>query len=258
MFAIAPNLSIVLGGILTTHFGWVSCFYFLIAYTLVLLVASTFLPETLKEEDKVPLDLIKIKEGYLPKLTNTKLLVASVLMGGAASATYLFASEAPFIGIRQLGLSPDSYGLLNFIPPIGLVVGSSLSHFLAGKKEPLSLLLWGITISFVSALVMFFVFLFGGVTVWSLFLPVPFIYVGVSLVLANASAIAMTHARNKAYGSAMMSFINLGICVIVLLGVEIVAGHERLLMPITFLCVFFVMFFLRKYLYHIICNSKES
>jgi MFS family permease len=252
MFAVAPNLSIVIGGFLTTRFGWVSCFYFLIAYSVFLLIATKFLPETLKVKDRIPLDLEKIKEGYLPRLRNTKLLVASALMGGAASATYLFASEAPFIGIKQLGLRADTYGLLNFIPPIGLVTGSILSHFFAGKKEQLTMLLAGITVSFVSSLAMLFLFLFGNISVWSLFLPVPFIYVGVSLVLSNASALALTHARNKANGSAMMSFINLGICAFVLLGVETVTSHQRLLMPATFSCVFFIMFFLRKYLYKII------
>ncbi len=257
MFAIAPNLSVVLGGFLTSNFGWVSCFYFLIAYSLVLFVAATFLPETIEKIDEHALNMSTIRNGYVEKLKDKKVVVASILMGGGVSAIYLFASEAPFIGIRQLGLTPDIYGLLNFIPPIGLIVGSLLANIFAGKKEPLTLLSLGIFISLVSSAIMFFLFFFGNTTVWSFFFPVPFIYVGVSLVLANSSAIVMTYARNKANGSAIMSFISLGICVLVLLGVEMVASHEPYLMPITFVCVFFLMFLIRKYLAHIIYSSQK-
>ncbi len=41
VFAMGPGISIAIGGFLTTHFKWVSCFYFLILYSLFLLVSST-------------------------------------------------------------------------------------------------------------------------------------------------------------------------------------------------------------------------
>ncbi len=141
---------------------------------------------------------------------------------------------------------------------MGLVVGSALANIFAGKKEAINLILLGTSISFLSAIAMLILFLLGSITVWSLFLPVPFIYVGVSLVLSNCASISMTYARNKANGSAMMNFINLGMCVVILLSVEALASHQRLLMPATFVCVFFLMFFIRKYLAHIICQSQKS
>ena len=43
-FAVAPGLSIALGGFLTTDYGWESCFYAVLLYSLVILGFSIFLP----------------------------------------------------------------------------------------------------------------------------------------------------------------------------------------------------------------------
>ena len=202
-----------------------------------------------------PLDLTKIKDGYLAKLKNKKLVFSAVLMGAGTSTIYLFASEAPFIGISYIGLTPDIYGLLNFIPPIGIIIGSAISNVFAGKKEPLTLILLGICIACVSAAAMLMLFIFEQITFWTLFLPIPFIYVGYTLVFSNSSTLALTYARNKANGSAMMNFINLGVCVFILLIVEAIASHQLLLMPVTFVSVFFLMFFIRKYLAYIVYKA---
>ncbi len=255
VFAIGPSASVALGGFLTAHFGWVSCFYFLIAYSLFLLIATSYLPETIKKLDRDALILKKIREGYCAKLKNKTLITASVLMGLGSSTIYLFASEAPFVGISYIGLTPEAYGLLNFIPPAGMIVGSILVNILAGKKEPFSVILLGIFIALSSSLVMLGLFLLGSISLWSLFLPMPFIYIGDTLVFSNASSFAMTYARNKSNGSAVMNCINLAMCVLILLAVEALASHHLLVMPITFATVFFLMFFMRKYLSHVMSHS---
>ena len=44
-FAISPGISIAIGGILTRQFGWESCFYFLAAYSLFILLLRPFSPK---------------------------------------------------------------------------------------------------------------------------------------------------------------------------------------------------------------------
>jgi MFS family permease len=62
VFAIGPALGVAMGGFLTSRFGWVSYFYFLIVYSLFLLVSSAFLSETTKKVEKDALDLKVIKK----------------------------------------------------------------------------------------------------------------------------------------------------------------------------------------------------
>lgn len=244
-FAIAPGLAIALGGFLTNALGWESCFYFLTFYSLLLLLLSFFLPETLKSLDKKALHYNKILTGLALQLKNRILVSSALIMGCATSFVYLFASEAPFIGISQIGLKADTYGLLNFIPPIGMIVGSYFSHRIAGTREIRSILTLGILITVVASLTMFVLFLFNFVSPYSLFIPMPFIYIGLSLIFSNSSGLAMTQAQDKSNASAMMNFINMSTSVIVLLVLEGIALHRSYILPLFFLCLCCVMFILR-------------
>ena len=245
-FAIAPGLAIALGGLLTDQFGWTSCFYFLAAYSVLLLLLCIFLPETSHGIDPEALEPAKIKEGFLKKLKNKKLVTCAFIMGCATSFVYLFASEAPFIGIETLGLEADEYGALNFIPPIGMIIGSFFSYQLAGKKDILSIILLGIVISTLGAIAMLTLFLGGVINLWTLFIPMPFIYIGLSFIFSNASGLAMSHAQNKSNASAVMNFINMGVAVLSLVLIEALPTHQAYNLPLFFLILGIVMFVLRS------------
>lgn len=255
-FAIAPGLAIALGGILTDKFGWESCFYFLTGYSVLLFILSFFLPETGPEPDPEALNLANIKTGYLQKLKNKKLVTCALLMGCGTSFVYLFASEAPFIGIGRIGLKADVYGLLNFIPPVGMIIGSVCANLLAGKKNPLAVIQQGILISLACSLLILFLFLLDIVTPWSLFIPMPFLYIGLALVFSNASSLAMTHAKNKSNASAVMNFINMGVSVITLFIVEALPEHQPFIMPLFFILIGGAMILLRMRLQVLFTNAK--
>ncbi len=243
-FAVAPGLAIALGGLLTAQFRWESCFYFLTAYSALLLSLSILLPETSQQQDLDALSFTKIKSGLIQKLKNKKLVTYSLIMGCATSFVYLFASEAPFIGINQIGLRADEYGFLNFIPPIGMIIGSLFSHQLAGKREGLSIIMLGIVITSIASITMLWLFLLDRITLWSLFIPMPIIYIGLSLIFSNASGLALSHTKNKSNASAVMNFINIGICVVSLLIIEALPPHQPYVLPLFFLllsCVIFVL-----------------
>lgn len=234
-FAIAPGLAIGLGGFLTSHFGWEGCFYFLTLYSIVLFGLSFLLPETQKEPDLEALNIAKIKTGFVQKLTNKRLVICALIMGCTTSFVYLFASEAPFIGIERIGLKVDEYGLLNFIPPIGMIIGSFFANQLAGKRENISILLLGILIALVCSIAMLLLFLSGFVTLWTLFVPMPFVYIGLSLIFSNASGLAMSQTKDKSNASAVMNFINMGVSVFSLLLIEALPIHETYTLPLFFL-----------------------
>jgi|ERR1700722_16026643 len=244
-FAIAPGLAIALGGLITNQFGWESCFYFLTVYSALLLLLSIRLPETGQEKDLEALNGTKIVTGLLKKLKNRDLVTCAIIMGCATSFVYLFASEAPFVGINHIGLRADTYGLLNFIPPVGMIIGSFFAHQLAGKKNILTIMVMGIGIALLGSIVMFISFLGGTINIWSLFIPMPFIYIGLSLIFSNASGLAMTGAKNKSNASAVMNFINMGTSVLALTTIESLPSHKVYVLPLFFLFLGCLMLILR-------------
>jgi MFS transporter, DHA1 family, multidrug resistance protein len=219
-FAIAPGLAIATGGFLTKYVSWYSCLYAILFYSVIMLLLSCKLPETLHKDHAVPLNLHNITEGYLTKLRNKTLIKSSLLMGCGTSFIYLFASLGPFTGMNEAGMSPETYGLYNFIPPIGMILGFYLTQVLQNKIKSMDQIKLGITLSAMFTSILMFAFLKGMINPLTLFLPIPGLYVGLSLVFSNASSISIASATNKSNASAMTNFLNMGLCVLVLFGTE--------------------------------------
>lgn len=247
-FALAPCLATAIGGALTLHLGWQSCFYFLIGYSLLICFLGSLLPETAPSKDLNALNIEKIAAGYLEKFRSKELVACGLIMGCMSAIIYLFATEAPFIGIEKIGLSPDTYGLLTFIPPIGMITGSLITKWLTGKKDPHFLMLLAGLSSLVISTLMLGLFILGPVNVWTLFIPMPFLFVGLAFLFANTSALAMVRAKNKSNASCVMNFINMGTAVVALLLLELLPVHEAFFMPLLFVLFSGFILLLRRHI----------
>lgn len=243
-FAITPGLGVALGGILNDHFGWTSCFYACAIYGLVLLWLVTRLPETQKTLNLNPFTFKSLLHEYSKQFKNTELVLGGLLMGSSTCFVYVFAAIAPFIAITLFGINSAEYGIENIIPSIGLVFGS-LAGATLSKKYSLITLIWiGILIVSFGALMMFSAMLMHFSIVLSLFTPTMVIYFGLSFILANASTIALSHVHDKAHGSAVMNFINMGFATLVVLSISIFS-LKALLLPTLylFLCAIMIVIF---------------
>lgn len=216
-FAVTPGLGIALGGILNTHFGWESCFYAGAIYGFILLLLVSRLEETHTNLHYHALKISSLMTAYSAQFRNNKLIAGGLLMGASTAFIYVFAAAAPFIAINLLGMNSADYGIANILPPIGLIIGSLVSAKLA-KKYPLSFIIkMGIWLAFMGILLMLVINTILSSAILSLFVPMILIYFGLSLILPNASAIAMSHVEDKAHGSAVMNFINMGLATIAVL-----------------------------------------
>jgi len=240
-FAVMPGIAMTVGGWLTEYLGWQSCFYFLALFSILMLGFSFLLPETATELCKTHLKYKNIISGYADKFKNSRLVLSSILMGCGSAVVYIFAAKAPFIGINTIGLSPNEFGSLNLIPSIGMIAGSILASSLAGKFPFFRLLLIGIVGSMVASLTMLIPFSMGQISWISLFIPIGLIYVVEALVYANISSYGLSNAKNKSNGSAMLNFLNLSMALIGVLFAELVYPESVLLLPISFVVLFFVM-----------------
>lgn len=239
-FAITPGLGVALGGILNTYFGWTSCFYAGAIYGIFLLLLVTRLPETQKI---LNFDALKIKyllHGYTSQFKNAQLIAGGLLMGGSTCFVYVFAAVAPFIAINIFGMNSAEYGIANILPPIGLILGSLVGARLSKIYALESIILAGILITSAGVILMWLLMLMNFTVLVSLFSPMVIIYFGLCFILANASTIAMSRASDKAYGSAIMNFINMGLATLVVLSLGLFS-IKPLLLPVIYFILCIVM-----------------
>ena len=235
-FAITPALGVAMGGFLVEHFAWMSTFYFMAAYGLVVLALTMRMPETAKSLDQDALKPVKIWAKYSATLARVELPIAALLMGCATSFVYVFASLAPFIAMQTLGLNPAQYGMWNLLPVIGVIVGSQLSAHLSQTLSPMKAIAFGIGVMLVGVLIMVAAFMSGALIALFLFLPLLIIYVGLGFIYASASGIATAKIEDKSNASAMMSFINMGLTTLIVLALGFVHMSAVILLPLVY-CV---------------------
>ncbi len=216
-FAITPGLSAALGGILNEHFGWMSCFYAGAVYGLILLFLSTRLPETLPEVDHHALKWPHIIASYAVQFKSTRLVAGAMMMGTSTCFVYTFAAVAPFVAIDILGMDSAEYGIANILPSLGLLIGALTSAQLSDYFDSESIILAGLTTATLGILGMLSAVWMHASAMNSIFIPMMIIYLGLSAILGNASSIAMRDVEDKAHGSAVMNFINMGFATVVVL-----------------------------------------
>ncbi len=245
-FAIVPAIAMMIGGYLTKNYAWESCFYFLAIFGGVVLWLSMQLPETSKKLTRDALRIPKIIEGYTAACKNKPLMFSGLIIGLGTAISYIFNAKAPFIAINLLGLSPDMFGMYSLIPLLGMLVGSFLSHRLAGSRSLIRVLLIGSIVSLSGALFMLLLFASEMGSVASLFLPMFLIYMIDSVIFSNISSFGLARAQDKANGSAILHFVSLSTAAIFMFSIRFSSLDVELLMPVSFvllLCMTFVLCF---------------
>jgi hypothetical protein len=116
------------------------------------------------------------------------------------------------------------------------MLGSLLGARLAKKYALESLIFGGILIASLGVACMFMAIYLQFSILFSLFLPMIIIYFGLCFVLANASTLAMSQVNDKAHGSAVMNFINMGLATVVVLSTSLFP-MKALLLPTIYICL---------------------
>lgn len=227
-----------------TYYDWTSCFYAGAVYGFILLAFVSRLPETLRVADLNAFKLKHLFDGYANQFKNKHLILGGLLMGSTTCFIYVFAALAPFIAMNIFGMSSAQYGAANVIPPMGLILGSLIGAQLSKRYSLKSIIQAGVGITSLGVILMLAAMLVRLPILFSLFLPMIIVYFGLCFIMANASSIAMSHVEDKAHGSAVMNFVNMGLATLVVLSLSLFPTYA-ILLPIIYvtLCVAMVGIF---------------
>ena len=209
-FAILPGIGTAIGGFITEWYGWKGGFAFLAFYTLALSLSSRLLPETAKSLDRSALDLGRIVHRLGVQFKSRSLLFHGVLLGMSTSVVYIFASEAPFIGISQMGLTAKQFGLWNLFPAFGMVCGLFSATFLAHALPARIGILSGLLTALMGITLLASLFANGYQVPPALFLPMVLTQMGFSLCYSFGSGKALSDSTDKSNASSVLSFLNMG------------------------------------------------
>ena len=212
MFAIAPAVGPIVGGLLQEALGWRAVFGFLLAFAVLLWLACwRWLPETLPRERRQ-----NLHPGELARAT-TRIFGDPVFVATSAAFTLNFAGmfvyvlSAPVFLIEHLGLSAAQFGWL-FVPlTAGMMLGAALSGRLAGKLSPRRTVALAYAAMAAAATLNLAISLAAPVGVAWYLLPLPLYTAGMSVAMPSLTLIALDRfPERRGLAAAVQGLMNTG------------------------------------------------
>ena len=191
-FGLAPAVAPMLGGLLYSAYGWHSIFWFVAAFTLLIIVSSSFaFHETLAVEKRHPFRLQPLVAGYHEVSASLPFLLLSFAAGFNFNGFFLYILSAPVYLPEQLHLGPTEYSWL-FVPGIGGVMsGAFISGRVAGRWTPAKTIRAGYSVMMLAVLLnLAYSTFFAPAIPWSI-IPI-FIYaIGSSMAYPSLTLLVM-------------------------------------------------------------------
>ncbi len=233
-FAITPGLAVFAGGLLLEYFNWTSSFYLMSIYGVLIFIIGLALPEAIENRNSSALNPKVIVKNYFAQIKSLPVVLGGLLVGSGTCFVYTFAALAPFIAMDIMHMSTTQYGIYNFIPVAGMIIGSLVASMLGKIYSTTRMLKIGLIIASLGV-----IGIIAGLSLLpqnhlSLFAPMFVIYIGFSFVFGNSSALALSKASDKSNASAMLSFVNMGSAVIIVTILGFLDNSNILLLPILY------------------------
>ena len=234
-FAIAPYVSIALGGFLTQNFSVNSIFYFIAFYISLVGLWATQIDETLAIEKRETPNLKQVVKNLFHVFKNRLVRSSGLIIGFVgAGIVYSFASLAPFLAITHLGITPAEYGLYSLLPPIGQLAGSFVSAKLSTHLDEKQGVLVGLSVAVLFMTIQLILFLTTTFTALILFITTVFIFLGIQICAAQVVAFGLTANVNKAYAASTLQFINMGCGTLVVFTLSCLP-QNKITLPLTWI-----------------------
>lgn len=204
IMAIAPIIGPVIGGMIVKNFSWRLIFWFMAIIGATILVATLFLPETIKREPD-----IKSGSKFKHILLNYKVLLSSkqfmaytLIVSFFYIGIYAFITGSSEVYIEYFNVKVQYYGFLFGINIVGVSILSAINRKLVTKYTLNQLLLGSTIIASIASLIL----LVSGNTKslgWlGVALPMFIIFSMNGIVAACANAGALASVPNEMAGSA--------------------------------------------------------
>lgn len=212
IFGVAPAVAPVIGGWILGWSHWPAIFWFLVAFSLVLLVVTwRTLPETHPPQARLPMVPRRLLRDYIAIVINPRFQRLAAASAFNFAALWLYIASAPAFVLDVLKLDERQFGWF-FVPMIsGMVLGAFVSGRAAGKVSGEKLVSIGFACSAVAMLLNL------GYNLWT---DTPHVPWAVLPMMLNAFGIALVfpivtlsildmYPRQRGSASSMQAFTSL-------------------------------------------------
>ena len=213
VFAVAPAIAPVLGGILLNTFGWRSIFWALLVFVVAVTGwAGKRLPETHPRELRRPLRPHALWHGYRAVLLRGDFLLLALIPALNFAAFFVYIASAPAFLIDLLGVTTWGFAWL-FLPMIaGVMIGAFLSGRLAGYRSPQRTIRLGYALLFGGAVANSLVCLLAPPMVALNVAPIMVFTIGSSLVMPSVTLLMLDlFPGMRGMASSLQGFVQFGI-----------------------------------------------
>ncbi len=217
VFALAPAVAPIIGGILHDWWGWRSVFVFLALYGVVGLGLVRFaLPETLQREARQSIHPVRVLRGYGRSLTQARFVALVLAIGAAFGGVFLYVSGSPAIMFEHLGYGADDFGIL-FVPMVaGLMLGSLVSGRLAHRLPQHATVDMAFAVMAVGVLINLLQAHWLAPASWNVVAPLVLYAVGAALAMPGVTVMALDcFPSRRGMASAMQGFVQMVVMAIV-------------------------------------------
>lgn len=208
IFGLAPAIAPIIGGWLHDAFGWRSVFMFLTVLGAAIWVwTAALLPETLPPAARQPIHPRAVGRTYWHALRSSHFMGLVIVTALNFGAIFLYIAGSPEIIYRHLQRGPSDFGLL-FAPLVGgMMLGTLLSHRLAGRVTHGHCVDLGFGLMLAGAAVNALLAFTAATSVYTVIAP-PILYaVGMALAMPNLSLMAMDlYPAHRGLASALQGF----------------------------------------------------
>ena len=134
IFGIAPAIAPIIGGWILGWSAWPAIFWFLVAFSLALLLATwTALPETHPPEARLPLSPRRLLRDYAAIFANPRFQCLAAAGAFNFAALFLYIASAPAFVLDLMHLNERQFAWF-FVPTIGgMMIGAFVSGQAAGR-----------------------------------------------------------------------------------------------------------------------------
>jgi len=209
---IAPSTGPILGGFITTWFGWKANFSLLLIFGLICCLGICLaLPETNRQKDPLALDPVRMAANYRLLLRSGAFLGYALLAAGSYAGIFTYISASSFVLIGGLKLSPDVYGFCFAASVASYASGSLVSARLARRLDLDRTITIGSTILLIAGAIAALLGYLTTPSVAAVVAPSALYFFGTGLVISNAFARAIgPHPGMAGAASALIGFLQMG------------------------------------------------
>jgi len=211
IFALAPAIAPIIGGVLEQSAGWRSVFWFLTLLGVVLtMLMSWRAPETLPPEHRHSIHPRKVLYGYGIALRSGRFMGLVMAFAFNFGGFFLYIAAAPHVLYDHLHLGPEDFWM-QFVPMVaGLMIGSFLSGRSAGYITPRKGILIGYGFMLAAGVLNVAQSLWLSPAPWNVLAPLVIYAFAVSFSMPSLTLLALDcFPRQRGMASAVQSFLQM-------------------------------------------------